>query len=295
MHVDTLCPTRMPTQARLRLPTPGSYKRPMRAGRFFAPDLLKDNTVVVTGGGTGIGKAISIACIECGAHVVIASRSQAHLDQGGADIAAVTGVTPLTQVCDIRAPEQVEALVDVVVAQRGRIDVLVNNAGGQFPQRAERYSTNGWKAVIDTNLTGTWYMTQAVGKHMIAAGSGRIVNVIANHYRGIPGGAHTAAARAAVANLTKTLAVEWGRHGIRINAVAPGPIAASGFTRTYDPTVIDRARGLPLGRLGTVEEVAAAVLFLASPASSWTTGTTLDVTGGQHLSGETWVVDPNDD
>jgi citronellol/citronellal dehydrogenase len=262
------------------------------AGRYFAPDLLRDEVALVTGGGTGIGKATAIALADCGAAVVIASRRTEHLEAGAAEIAAATGRRPLLRVCDIRVPEQVEALVDFVVAQHGRVDVLVNNAGGQFPQRAERFSVKGWNAVIDTNLNGTWWVTQAVGKRMIAAGRGQIVNVVANHHRGIPGGAHTSAARAAVANLTRTLAVEWGRHGIRVNAVAPGPIAASGFTRTYDAGVVDRARGLPLGRLGTVEEVAAAIVFLASPASSWTTGTTIDVTGGQHLAGETWVVDP---
>jgi len=264
----------------------------MAAERFFAPDLMKDEVVLVTGGGTGIGKATAVALTGCGARVVIASRSEAHLDQGAAEIAGATGVAPLTVPCDIRKPEQVAELVDVVVARHGRIDVLVNNAGGQFPQRAERYSINGWNAVIATNLSGTWYLTQAVGRKMIEARSGRIVNVIANHHRGIPGGAHTSAARAAVANLTKTLAVEWGRYGIRINAVAPGPIAASGFTATYDPSAVDRARDLPLGRLGSVEDVAAAIIFLASPASAWTTGTTLDVTGGQHLAGNMWVVDP---
>ena len=264
----------------------------MAAARFFAPDLMKDEVVLITGGGTGIGKATALAFTGCGAQVVIASRSEAHLGQGAAEIAAATGVAPLTVPCDIRKPEQVAELVDVVVARHGRIDVLVNNAGGQFPQRAERYSINGWNAVIATNLSGTWYITQAVGRKMIEVRGGRIVNVIANHHRGIPGGAHTSAARAAVANLTKTLAVEWGRYGIRVNAVAPGPISASGFTTTYDPGAVDRARDLPLGRLGSVDEVAAAIVFLASPASAWTTGTTLDVTGGQHLAGNMWVVDP---
>jgi citronellol/citronellal dehydrogenase len=254
---------------------------------------MQDAVALVTGGGTGIGKATAIALIGCGARVVIASRREEHLAAGTADIRDATGQTPLAKVCDIRVPAQVAELVDFVCGHHGRIDVLVNNAGGQFPQRAEEYSVKGWNTVIDNNLNGTWYMTQAVAKVMIGHGGGRIVNVIANYHRGIPGGAHTSAARAAVANLTKTLAVEWGRHGIRINAVAPGPIEQSGFTRTYDPAVIDRARGLPLGRLGTVEEVAAAIVFLASPASSWTTGTTLDVNGGQHLSGETWVVDPD--
>jgi len=265
----------------------------MRASRFFASDLLAGDVALVTGGGTGIGAAVATALVAGGARVVIASRSQEHLDQGAAEIEAATGVAVMTRACDIRRPEQVEELLDAVQAAHGRLDVLVNNAGGQFPQRAERYSVKGWNAVIDNNLNGTWYVTQAVGRAMISGGGGRIVSIIANHYRGIPGGAHTSAARAAVANLTKTLAVEWGRHGIRVNAVAPGPIEASGFTATYDPRVVQRARELPLGRLGTVDEVAAAVLFLASAASSWTTGTTLDVTGGQHLTGDTWVIDPD--
>jgi citronellol/citronellal dehydrogenase len=262
----------------------------MGAAGFFATDLMAGQSVLVTGGGTGIGKAIAAAFSACGARVVIASRSQEHLEQGVADIVTATGVTPLARICDIRRPEQVDELAEFVVARHGRIDVLVNNAGGQFAQEAERYSSKGWNAVIDTNLNGTWHMTQAAGRRMIAAGGGCIVSIIANHHRGIPGGAHTSAARAAVANLTKTLAVEWGRYGIRINAVAPGPLEASGFTTTYDATVVARARGLPLGRLGSVEEVAAATLFLASPASSWTTGATLDVNGGQHLDGDMWIV-----
>lgn len=254
---------------------------------------MSHKVAIVTGGGTGIGNAIAIALMHCGADVVIASRDQRHLDEGTERCRANGARIPMARVCDIRKPDDVAALVEATRERFGRIDILVNNAGGQFPQRAEQYSINGWNAVINTNLNGTWYMTQAVGRQMIAAGGGAIVNIIANYHRGIPGSAHTSAARAAVANLTKTLAVEWGQHGVRINAVAPGPIAASGFTTRYDPKVIDRAQSLPLARLGTVEEVAAAVVFLASPASSWTTGITLDVNGGQHLAGDTWVVDRN--
>ena len=263
----------------------------MRAGRFFAPDLLKDEVALVTGGGTGIGKAIAIALIDCGAKVVIASRKAEHLEQGAAEILAATGSAPLTKTCDIRDPEQVAALVAFIVEQHDRIDVLVNNAGGQFAQRAEHFSAKGWNAVIDTNLNGTWYVTQAVGRQMIAAKTGRIVSIVASPHRGLPGIAHSSAARAAVINLTKTLAVEWAPHGIRLNAVAPAPIASSGFEQNYGDKVVAQGHDLPLGRLGTVEEVAAAVIFLASPASSWTTGVTLDVTGGQHLEGDTWVID----
>lgn len=267
----------------------------MTASRFFSSDLFAGEAGLVTGGGTGIGKAIATALIECGATVVIASRNLQHLEQGVADIRAATGVEPEAIVCDIRRPEQVADMIERVVAARGRIDFLVNNAGGQFAQRAERFSVNGWNAVINNNLNGTWYVTQAAARQMIAAGGGRIVNIIANYHRGIPGNAHTSAARAAVANLTRTLSVEWGRFGIRLNSVAPGPIAASGFTEKYDPKVIERSAGLPLGRLGSLDEVAAAVLFLASAASSWTTGVTLDVNGGQHLAGDMWVVDPDAD
>jgi citronellol/citronellal dehydrogenase len=148
----------------------------MGAASFFATDLMAGQSVLVTGGGTGIGKAIALAFSVCGARVVIASRSQEHLDQGVADVVAATGVTPLAKVCDIRHPEQVDELADFVVTQHGRIDVLVNNAGGQFAQEAERYSSKGWNAVIDTNLNGTWHMTQAAGRRMIAAGGGCIVS-----------------------------------------------------------------------------------------------------------------------
>jgi len=262
----------------------------MRAAEYFASDLFRDRVVVVTGGGTGIGRATATAFSECAASVVIASRNAANLEQGAAEIERASGRRPLSVVCDIRQKDQVESLVDAVLREHGRIDVLVNNAGGQFAQRAEEYAEKGWRAVIDTNLTGTWFMTQAVGRRMLAAGGGCIVNVVANYHRGLPGVAHTSAARAAVANLTRTLAVEWGGRGVRINAVAPGPIAASGFTTNYDPSVVSGAVDLPMGRLGSVQEVAAAILFLASPASAWTTGAVLDVTGGQHLSGDTWVV-----
>jgi NAD(P)-dependent dehydrogenase (short-subunit alcohol dehydrogenase family) len=267
----------------------------MGAGRYFADDLLRGDAALVTGGGTGIGKAIAIALAECGASVAIASRRVENLEQGAGEIESVTGRRPLTVQCDIREPEQVELLVSRVCETLGRIDLLVNNAGGQFPQRAERFSIKGWNTVINNNLNGTWYVTQAAGKRMIAQGGGRIVNVIANYHRGMPGIAHTSAARAAVDNLSKTLAIEWGRHNIRVNSVAPGPIDTYGFAKTYYEGIGATLKNIPIPRFGTVEEVAAAVVFLASPASTWTTGATLDVGGGQHIWGDAWAIDPESD
>jgi len=265
------------------------------AGRFFARDLLAGDAALVTGGGTGIGKAIAIALAECGARLAIASRKRENLEKGAAEIAAATGVEPVTAVCDIRDADAVEAMVADVHHRLGRIDVLVNNAGGQFPQRAENYTVKGWNTVINNNLSGTWYVTQAVAKRMIANGGGRILNVIANHRRGMPGIAHTSAARAAVDNLAKTLSIEWARHGIRINSVAPGPVDTYGFAKTYYEGVGAEISKLPIPRFGTVEEVAAAVVFLVSPASSWTTGANLDVSGGQQNWGDIWAINPNAD
>jgi citronellol/citronellal dehydrogenase len=264
----------------------------MGAGRFFSRDLLAGDAALVTGGGTGIGKAIAIALAECGARVAIASRKPENLKQGAAEIAVVAGAEPITAVCDIRDADAVEGMVADVHRRLGRITVLVNNAGGQFPQRAEDYSVKGWDTVINNNLNGTWYVTQAVGKRMIADGGGRILNVIANHHRGMPGVAHTSAARAAVENLAKSLSIEWGRHGIRINSVAPGPIDTYGFAKTYYGGIGMEMSKLPIPRFGTVEEVAAAAVFLVSPASSWTTGATLDVSGGQQIWGDIWAIDP---
>jgi citronellol/citronellal dehydrogenase len=268
------------------------YRHGVGAGRFFAKDLLAGDGALVTGGGTGIGKAIAMALAECGARVAIASRKFENLERGAAEIAAATGSEPLTAVCDVRDPDAVEAMVADVHRRMGRIDVLVNNAGGQFPQRAEDYTVKGWNTVINNNLNGTWYVTQAVGKRMITDGGGRILNVIANYHRGMPGIAHTSAARAAVDNLAKSLSIEWGRHGIRINSVAPGPIDTYGFAKTYYEGIGMEMSKLPIPRFGTAEEVAAAAVFLVSPASSWTTGATLDVSGGQQIWGDIWAIDP---
>jgi citronellol/citronellal dehydrogenase len=175
-----------------------------------------------------------------------------------------------------------EAGADLFLAAR-RVEVL-EQAGGQFPQRARDFKPKGWNAVIETNLTGTWNMTQVFGNRMLDAGGGTITNIIAVVGRGFPGIAHTAAARAGVLELTRTLAYEWGPK-IRLNCVAPGPIETEAFQVTYDPNIAKMFEGIPIPRFGTRQEVANAVVFLASPAASYITGEVLHVAGGQQLHG----------
>jgi citronellol/citronellal dehydrogenase len=267
----------------------------MGTENFFNPKLLAGQVALVTGGGTGIGKATSIALGQCGASIAIASRKPENLQQGASEIEAACGPKPLAIECDIRDATRVQEMVAQVHSHFGRLDILVNNAGGQFPQRARDYSVKGWDTVINNNLNGTWYVTQAVGRRMINDGGGSIVNIVANFRRGMPGIAHTSAARAAVANLARTLSIEWGPHNIRINSVAPGPIDTYGFSATYYEGIGTHIGDLPIGRFGTPEEVASAVVFLASPASSWITGTMLEVSGGQQNFGDIWAVDPETD
>jgi citronellol/citronellal dehydrogenase len=257
----------------------------VKASAIFRPDLLKGKTVIVTGGGSGIGRAIVDECHALGARIAIGARKQARLDDTVAAISADGGDiygAPL----DIRDETSIESWVDAVAHRwDGQIDILVNNAGGQFPSPASAIKPKGWRAVVDTNLNGTWFMTQAVAQKMMAKNGGRIINIVANMWRGFPGMAHTGAARAGVVNLTKTLSLEWARHNILVNAVAPGVIRSSGLD-TY-PEAIRNAletevpKHIPLKRLGTMDDVAWAVVYLASAAGDYVTGETICVDGGQ--------------
>jgi len=258
--------------------------------RIFAPDLLRDQVAVITGGGSGIGLATAREMVRLGARVAICGRTQAKLDDAAAELRAAGG-TVVARVCDIREPAQVEAFITAARSELGGIDILVNNAGGQFPSPAQHISPNGFLAVIKNNLVGTFHLCREVANQaMIPARRGRIVNVIANIYRGFPGMAHTGAARAGVENLTMSLAVEWSQFGILVNAVAPGVILSSGTAR-YPVAVVERGiRETPLKRAGTVDEVAAAIIFLASPGAQFITGATLRLDGGQSLWGHTWEI-----
>lgn len=252
--------------------------------RMFVPGLLNGRVAIVTGGGTGLGLAIARRLGSLGARVTIASRKREHLDEGGATLAAA-GVDALALEADVRDPASVDAMVNATIARFGTADILVNNAAGNFICRAEDLSPNGWKAVVDIVLNGSFYCSRAVGRHLIASKhAGSIVSILANYvWTGSAGTAHSAAAKAGVMSMTQSLAAEWAPHGIRVNAVAPGPIESPGAAKQLwnTPEAVERiAAMVPLGRWGTPDEVADAVSFLVSPHSGYITGDTLTVDGG---------------
>jgi citronellol/citronellal dehydrogenase len=259
---------------------------------IFAPGIFDGQVALVTGGGTGIGRATATMLARLGCAIAIGSRRLEHLEGTARELAEIVGSGRVHhQTCDIREPAEVAALVDATLTKLGRIDHLVNNAGGQFPSPAENITPKGWDAVVRNNLNGTFYMTREVAtKAMIPSRCGRIVNVIAQIFRGFPGMAHTGAARAGVENLTMTLAVEWAQHKIGVNAVAPGVIQSSGTVR-YPPELLEAGRRItPMKRLGTEDEVAAAIVYLLSPVASFITGATLYIDGGARLWGESWPI-----
>ena len=254
--------------------------------RVFAPDLMAGQVALVTGGGTGIGRAIAQGLAEAGADLFLAARRIEPLKQAAAEIRASTGRRVEIAVCNIRERESVEALaLRAGELFGGQVDVLVNNAGGQFPQAARSIKPKGWHAVVDLNLTGTWNMIQCFGNPMLDGRGGSIVNVIAVIGRGFPGLAHMSAARAGVAELTRSLAYEWGTQ-VRINCVAPGPVTTRAFDAAgYDVDTSMLPTTQPIPRFGRPDEVANAVVFLASDAASYVTGEVLYVAGGQQLYG----------
>ena len=254
---------------------------------MFASGLFQGRVVIVTGGGTGIGLAIAKRFGELGGYIVIASRRAENLERGSAELRHA-GLDPLCVQVDVRKPEQVDEMVQRALRQYGRIDVLVNNAAGNFICRAEDLTPNGWNAVIGIVLNGSFFCSRAVGRHFIERGEGgAIVSILANYvWTGSAGTIHSAAAKAGVMSMTQTLAIEWARHRIRVNAVAPGPIKSPGAAKQLwnSPEAVQRiSEMVPLGRWGQPVEVADAVAFLASDHAGYITGETLTIDGGTWL------------
>ena len=265
----------------------------------FAPNLFAGRTVLVTGGGRGIGREIALAFAGLGADVIIASRNADNLATTARDIEAL-GRRCLTQVTNVRKPEEVDALVGASIDTFGKIDFLINNAGGQFPSRPFDISDNGWRSVVDLNLNGTWNVTNRVGKHMVERGYGAIVSIVHVYSfdRGAPPFVHSGAARAGVVSMTRSLAYYLARKGVTINALAPGTIATAGVREEefaysdiddYESVTL---KDIPAHRLGDTSEVAGICAFLCSPAARYINGASLIADGGQYFGNWTPMLDP---
>ena len=255
----------------------------------YAMDALKDRVAVVSGAAGGIGRAIAWLFARVGAHVVLAGRNQTKLDALLANLAG-RNLKASAHAVDIREPAAVNALFDSVWAARGRLDLLINSAGGQFPQPAIDFSIKGWNAVIDTNLNGTWYMMQAAAQRWRERKQpGSIINIVVVTTHGVYGIAHSIAARSGVVGLSRAVAVEWAPLNIRVNCVAPGLIETKGWDVYTAETRAAYPRSNPMMRVGSPWDIAEACVYLAGPSGNYITGETLTVDGGGQLWGETWT------
>ncbi len=251
---------------------------------MFQANLLENRVALITGGGTGICRGIALAFARHGCDVAITSRQLDHLEPTVAELRA-QGVRAAARAADVRDPAAVEAAVAAIVAELGRIDILVNGAAGNFICLAENLSPNGFGTVVDIDLKGTFNVSRAALPHLKVQG-GSVINISATlPYLGTMGQAHASAAKAGVDSLTRTLAVEWGPHRIRVNGIAPGPIDGTEGVRrlTNEKSRQGAISQCPLGRMGTIDDIAHASLFLASDAAAYVNGVTLVVDGGLWL------------
>ena len=260
--------------------------------QIFRDGLLKGQVALITGGGSGIGAYIAAELGRLGATLIIASRKKDRIEAAAEKLSELLGVKVTGLACDIRDRDATAALAAAVLDKHGRIDILVNNGGGQFMSPAELISPRGWDAVVGTNLTGTWNLTRSVADAWMLKNGGRIINITMLTRRGFPGMVHSVAARSGVEAMTRTLAIEWVGYGIQINCVQPGVIASGGLRNYPDGENLARSiqAEIPMKRLGTCDEVAWMVAFLASPAGGYITGQIMTIDGGRELWGNTWPV-----
>ena len=246
--------------------------------QIFAPGLLQGQVIIVTGAGSGLGRATAVELSALGATVVIAGRRAEPLEE----TAALCEGTCEALVCDIREEDQVHSFVDQVVERHGRVDTVVNNAGGQYMTPAEDISLKGFETVVRLNLVGTWLMSHAVAtKSMIPNGGGKIISVTLSPHHGLPGMAHSSAARAAVENLMRVLSIEWARFNIKTTAIASGHFRTDALKKYPQPVQDSVARTVPLQRLGEDYEQAWLVAYLASPAGDYYSGDVITIDGAR--------------
>lgn len=262
---------------------------------IYHPGLFANQTVIVTGAGSGIGRCTAHELAALGAHVALVGRKPEKLAAVQAEIEAEDG-SASAHPCDIRDDAAVIAVVEAVLALRGRIDGLVNNAGGQYYGPMQNFTTKGFEAVVRNNLTGGFIFMREVYTRWMAQHGGAIVNMIADIANGLPGFAHSGAARAGMLTLSESAACEWAASGVRVNTVSPGLIASSGFdnyTADGANSILAMQKEIPLQRYGTVSEVSAAIVFLLSPAAAFITGSCLRVDGGSPNARRNWKLMPH--
>jgi citronellol/citronellal dehydrogenase len=259
---------------------------------IYRQGCFNEHVVIVTGGGSGIGRCTAHELASLGATVVICGRNPDKLNTVVAEISEDGGQAH-GLICDIRDEAVVGATIDQVLKQHGRIDSLVNNAGGQYRMAAKDISTKGFEAVVRNNLTGGFVFMREVYLRWMQAHGGAIVNMIADIWHGWPDMAHSGAARGGMWTLSESLACEWAESGVRVNCVAPGGIASSGFD-TYSPEakakILDYAQRVPMQRFGTEAEVSSAIVYLLSPGASYITGTCIRIDGGSPNARQTWAL-----